>query len=346
VRFCVVSNPEFLKEGSAVVDFMNPDRIVVGADDESGFRIMRRIYRPLVRYPGQWLEMDLASAEFTKYACNAMLATRISLMNEFALLAERLGVDIEQVRTGMGSDPRIGHQALAPGCGFGGSCLPKDLRALAHTAEAAAQPLRLLQAVERVNDEQKTLLARRVIEHYGERLEGRRIAVWGLSFKPGTDDMREAPSLAIIRLLSERGANVVAHDPVAVPAARRLLDRLPGVDFAADPAAALDQADALLIVTEWREYRELDLGRLGLRMRAPLIFDGRNQFDPETMAAQGLVYRSIGRPTLSVRGAPRGDALAQEPLAQPLKLGPRTMARHREGLPVLEQPRALQAIEQ
>jgi UDPglucose 6-dehydrogenase len=295
VPFHVVSNPEFLKEGSAVADFMHPDRIVVGVDDERAAALMRSLYAPILRRTDQWVQMDVRSAELTKYACNAMLATRLSFMNELALLAERLDADIEQVRRGLGGDPRIGAQFLAPGCGYGGSCLPKDVQALQRSAQSVGLPLRVLAAVEQVNEQQKGLLAQRVIEHFGTSLEGRRIALWGLAFKPGTDDMREAPSATVIRALCARGAEVVAYDPVAMPGAKwRFLD-VPGLRFATHATDALDGADALVIVTEWPQFRRIDVHELRQRMRTPLVFDGRNVLDPARLAEQGVVYRGMGR---------------------------------------------------
>jgi len=295
VPFSVVSNPEFLREGSAVADFMQPDRVVVGAADDAAAALMQRLYAPLLRRPGQWMRMDVHSAELTKYACNAMLACRLSFMNELALLAERLDADIEHVRRGMAGDPRIGAQFLAPGCGYGGSCLPKDVRALRFSGRAASLPLALLAAVEQVNEQQKDLLAQRVIAHFGGSLQGRRIALWGLAFKPGTDDLREAPSATVIHTLSQHGAEVVAHDPVAMPQARQRFMDVPRLSFAADAATALDGADALLIVTEWPQFKAVDVHELRLRMRKPVVFDGRNLLDPAHMAAHGVAWQGIGR---------------------------------------------------
>jgi UDPglucose 6-dehydrogenase len=308
VPFSVVSNPEFLREGRAVTDFMQPDRVVVGAPDDAAAALMQRLYAPLLQRPGQWVRMDVRSAELTKYACNAMLACRLSFMNELALLAERLDADIEHVRHGMAGDPRIGAQFLAPGCGYGGSCLPKDVRALQFSAHTAGLSLALLAAVEQVNEQQKDLLAQRVIDHFGGSLQGRRIALWGLAFKPGTDDLREAPSASVIRTLSRHGAEVVAHDPVAMPQARQQFVDVPGLRFAADAAAALDGADALVIVTEWPQFKAVDARELRLRMREPLVFDGRNLLDPARMAEHGVAWQGIGR---------RGLAPAA-PVARPL----------------------------
>ncbi len=295
LRFAVASNPEFLKEGSAVDDFMQPDRVVVGADDARPIETLRRLYAPLLDHPGQWLPMATRSAEMTKYACNAMLAARVSVMNEFALLAEALQVDIEEVRKGMAGDPRIGALFLAPGCGFGGSCLPKDIRALQRTAQDHGVALPTMAAVEQTNQRQKGLLARRVIELFGGSLAGRRIALWGLAFKPGTDDLRDAPSEVLIGLLTGAGAQVVAHDPVAVPAAHRQHGHLRGLSFAVDALSAVEGADALLIATEWPEYKHADWAAVLARMATPHVFDGRNLCDPTQMAALGFSYRGIGR---------------------------------------------------
>lgn len=294
VPFNVVSNPEFLKEGAAVEDFMRPDRIVVGADDERAVHLMQALYAPFQRSREKLVIMDLRSAELSKYAANAMLATRISFMNEMALLAEKLGADIEQVRLGIGSDPRIGHHFLYAGCGYGGSCFPKDVKALLHSASQQGEPMHLLQAVEQANERQKQLLVQRVTQHFGEDLTGLRFALWGLAFKPDTDDMREAPSRVIVPELLRRGATLVAHDPVAMQEARRVFAGLP-LDYADNPMDALEGADALLVLTEWKVYRSPDFARMGALMRQALVFDGRNLFEPEAMRAQGFDYRPIGR---------------------------------------------------
>ncbi|MFN4116779.1 MAG: UDP-glucose dehydrogenase family protein, partial [Inhella sp.] len=250
VPFAVVSNPEFLKEGAAVDDFMRPDRIIVGTDDEQALLLLRALYAPFNRTHDRLMAMDLRSAEFTKYAANAMLATRISFMNELARLAERLGADIEQVRRGIGADPRIGYHFLYPGVGYGGSCFPKDVKALVRTARDVGLELQLLQAVEAVNEKQKHWLVDKVCARLGQDLAGRHFALWGLAFKPNTDDMREAPSLVIVDELLRRGATVCAHDPVAMPEARRLLGER--IAYADTPEGALAGADALLVVTEWK----------------------------------------------------------------------------------------------
>ena len=295
VDFAVVSNPEFLKEGAAVNDFMRPDRVVIGADDERAVLLMRALYSPYVRNRDRVLVMDVKSAEFTKYAANAMLATRISFMNELARVAEVVGADIELVRQGIGSDPRIGTQFLYAGCGYGGSCFPKDVKALLHSAAAAGEPMHLLNAVERTNERQKMVLVDRIALRFGENLQGRRFALWGLAFKPDTDDMREAPSRVIVAELLRRGAQVVAHDPVAMNEARRVFAGVDGLAFAATPNEALTDADALVVVTEWKAFRSPDFERVRSALRQPVVFDGRNLFDPERMRELGFEYFAIGR---------------------------------------------------
>ncbi|GAB7125703.1 UDP-glucose/GDP-mannose dehydrogenase family protein [Silvimonas sp. JCM 19000] len=293
VPFGVVSNPEFLKEGAAVDDFMRPDRIVVGAEDERAIRIMRSIYQPFQRNHERMLVMDIRSAELTKYAANAMLATRISFMNELANLAEKLGADIELVRKGIGSDPRIGYSFLYPGCGYGGSCFPKDVKALRRTASEYGMDLQVLGAVESVNDTQKERLLQKVIDRFGEDLRGRRFALWGLAFKPRTDDMREAPSLVIIDGLLSRGATVCAFDPVAMQEARHTLgDR---IDYSVSPMGTLTDADALLIVTEWKEFQCPDFERIATMLKQPVVLDGRNLYDPAMVREYGIDYDAIGR---------------------------------------------------
>jgi len=294
VPFAVVSNPEFLKEGAAVEDFMRPDRVVLGSDDAQATQILRALYAPFQRNHERLLVMDVRSAELTKYAANAMLATRISFMNELANLAERLGADIEEVRKGIGSDPRIGYQFLYAGIGYGGSCFPKDVKALIRTAEESGGALPVLEAVERVNAEQKHVLARKILKRFG-KLSGRRIAVWGLAFKPNTDDVREAPSRVLIEELVAGGASVSAYDPVAMPAAKSALADLKGVTYADSPLAALDGADALAVVTEWKEFRSPDFQAIRARLKTPAIFDGRNLYDPEEMKRAGLEYYPVGR---------------------------------------------------
>ncbi|MGE5116995.1 MAG: UDP-glucose dehydrogenase family protein [Betaproteobacteria bacterium] len=295
VPFSVVSNPEFLKEGAAVEDFMRPDRIVVGCDDERAVHLMHALYEPFQRNRDKLVVMDIRSAELTKYAANAMLATRISFMNELALLAEKLGADIEQVRRGIGRDPRIGSQFLYAGAGYGGSCFPKDVKALIRSAADAGQTLQVLAAVEAANDQQKRVLSRKIIGRFGEDLAGRRFALWGLAFKPETDDMREAPSRVVVADLLSRGAEVVAHDPVAMAEARRVFGELPGLTYAPGPMEALEGADALVVVTEWKAFRSPDFERIAQLLKQPVIFDGRNLFDPARVRAAGFEYFPIGR---------------------------------------------------
>ena len=293
--FAVVSNPEFLKEGAAIEDFMRPDRVIIGADDERAILLMRSLYAPFIRNRDRLMVMDVRSAEFTKYAANAMLATRISFMNELSQLAERVGVDIEHVRQGIGSDPRIGTQFLYPGAGYGGSCFPKDVKALVRTAADAGQQLQILSAVEAVNERQKHVLVDKIVQRFGPDLSGRRFAVWGLAFKPGTDDMREAPSRVIIAGLTARGAEVTAYDPVAIDEAKRVMSDQARLSYAPTAAAALEGADALVIVTEWKEFRSPDFDGMRRSLKQPLIFDGRNLFEPELVKQMGIEYHGIGR---------------------------------------------------
>ncbi len=295
IEFSVASNPEFLKEGSAVADFTRPDRVIVGAQDERAIMLLRALYAPFLRNRDRMLVMDVRSAEFTKYAANAMLATRISFMNELARVAERLGADIEWVRLGIGSDPRIGTHFLYPGAGYGGSCFPKDLKALARTAAEAGLPSKMLAAVEAVNAAQKMVLVDKVVARYGADLRGRRFALWGLAYKPNTDDMREAPSRVIVRALIERGAAVQAYDPVAGAEAARVFGELKGLSLVDSAAQALEGADALIIVTEWKEFRTPDLDAVREALRDHVVFDGRNLYDPALMRSLGLEYHPIGR---------------------------------------------------
>jgi len=294
-EFSVVSNPEFLKEGAAVEDFMRPDRIVVGSNDARATALLRELYAPFQRNHERILLMSVRSAELTKYAANAMLATRISFMNELANLAERLGADIEEVRQGIGSDPRIGYHFLYPGAGYGGSCFPKDVAALRRTAEEAGQRLHLLDAVHGVNESQKHVLGRKIRARFGERLEGRRFAVWGLAFKPNTDDVREAASRVLVADLLAAGATVRAYDPVAGAAARRLYANEPRVHVADSALGALEGCDALAIVTEWREFRSPDFDVVKAKLASAVIFDGRNLYDPAVVKSHGLEYHPIGR---------------------------------------------------
>lgn len=307
-EFAVVSNPEFLKEGAAVADFMRPDRIVLGLPGgELGRRareVMDRLYEPLQRNHQRTIYMDVRSAELTKYAANAMLATRISFMNELANLADAVGADIEAVRLGIGSDSRIGYDFLYAGTGYGGSCFPKDTRAILHTAREHGMELKVVQAVEQVNERQKRVLVRKIVARLGEDLSSRRFALWGLAFKPNTDDMRDAPSRVIIRELLSRGASVTAYDPVASKEAQRVLRQdladQPGwferLRFVDTPDAALPGADALVIATEWKIFRSPDFGALRSQLRQPLVFDGRNLYAPQRMRQEGIEYHAIGRP--------------------------------------------------
>ncbi len=297
IGFAVVSNPEFLKEGAAIEDFMKPDRIIVGSDDEQATLMMRALYAPFTRSHDRLMVMDVRSAEFSKYAANAMLATRISFMNELALLAEQVGADIELVRRGMGSDPRIGYQFLYAGAGYGGSCFPKDVKALVRTGREHDQPLHVLNAVEAANERQKRVLVDKVVARFGEDLSGRRFALWGLAFKPNTDDMREAPSLVVIHELSKRGAAVAAYDPVAMSEAAKLLSHVPGVSFCERAEHALANSDALIVITEWKEFRTPDFDRIKSELGQPVIFDGRNLYEPATMNALGIEHHTIGRGT-------------------------------------------------
>jgi len=295
IDFSMVSNPEFLKEGAAVEDFMRPDRIVIGTDDERATQLMRSLYAPFQRNHERLIVMDIKSAELTKYAANAMLATRISFMNELANLAELLGADIEHVRHGIGSDPRIGYQFLYPGCGYGGSCFPKDVQALQRTATEHGFDLKVLNAVETANDAQKFVLLQKIDKHFGPDLSGKRFALWGLAFKPNTDDMREAPSRVVIEGLWQRGATVTAYDPVAMHETSRIYGDDPRLKMADSPMAALEGADALIIVTEWKVFRSPDFAAIKSHLKQPVIFDGRNLYEPEVVRAAGLEYFAIGR---------------------------------------------------
>jgi len=309
--FSVVSNPEFLKEGAAVEDFMRPDRIVIGCDSgEPGMRakvLMKQLYTPFNRNHERTHWMDVRSAEFTKYAANAMLATRISFMNELANLADCVGVDIEAVRHGIGSDPRIGHHFLYAGCGYGGSCFPKDVQALERTAREYDQDLLILRAVESVNNNQKHVLEKKIVARFGENLHGHHFALWGLAFKPNTDDMRAAPSRVLLRELVTRGATISVHDPVAMMEAQRVFaldfanepEQLTRISYVKHPMDALEKADALLIVTEWKAYRSPDFAQLKSTLKNPVIFDGRNLFNPQDMVDSGIEYHGIGRSFLT-----------------------------------------------
>jgi UDPglucose 6-dehydrogenase len=292
----VCSNPEFLKEGAAVEDFMKPDRVVVGVSSDYARRVLEELYQPFVRTGNPILFMDVPSAEITKYAANAMLATRISFMNMIARLCSEVGADVSSVRQGIGTDARIGNAFLFPGCGYGGSCFPKDVKALVRTLQALHLDAGILEAVDGLNDRQKHVLLDLVKARFGTQLDGRRFAVWGLSFKPETDDMREAPSLVVVEGLLAAGATVAVHDPEALGAARHLFgDR---VEYFEQNYEALANADALLIITEWKQYRSPDFERVRTLLRSPVVFDGRNLYDPKRMAGHGFEYASIGRPTV------------------------------------------------
>ena len=295
VDFDVVSNPEFLKEGAAIADFMKPDRVVVGTDNPRTAELLKVLYDPFTRNHQRMIIMDLRSAELTKYAANAMLATKISFMNELANIAERLGADIEMVRTGIGSDQRIGYSFIYPGAGYGGSCFPKDVKALQRSARDVGHEARVLSAVEAVNDAQKHVLFAKISRFFGGNLAGRRIAVWGLAFKPNTDDLREAPSRVLLENLWAAGAAVRAYDPVAMPETRRIYGERPDLELCETAGAVLEGCDALAIVTEWQEFRSPDFGRIKTVLKQPLVFDGRNLFEPAFMARQGIRYFAIGR---------------------------------------------------
>ena len=290
-----MSNPEFLKEGAAVKDFLYPDRVVIGADNPKALEIMRELYEPFVRNGNPIIEMDIISAEMTKYAANALLATKISFMNDMANLAEKLGADIDKVRLGIGSDSRIGYSFIYPGAGYGGSCFPKDVKAIIQTGKRMGYELRVLQAVEEVNDRQKVILIPKIEKHFGTKdLSGLTFAIWGLSFKPNTDDMREAPALYMIEALHSAGAKINAHDPVAMDEARRRgLDKK--VTLFENQYEALQNADALVILTEWNQFRRPDYDLMKEKMNKPVIFDGRNIYNKERMADRGFTYYSIGR---------------------------------------------------
>ena len=291
----VASNPEFLKEGTAVEDFMRPDRIVIGTDSDFATDLLRELYAPFQRNRERLIRMDIASAELTKYAANAMLATRISFMNELANLAEKLGADIEQVRRGIGADPRIGYDFLYAGTGYGGSCFPKDLQALQRTASQAGVALRVLEAVEAANNAQKLVLVDKLVARFGSDLQGKRFALWGLAFKPNTDDMRAAPSRAVMERLWAMGASVQAFDPVAMEEARRLYGDRADLQLVNSPMDALKGADALLIVTEWKPFKSPDFALMKQLLRQPVVFDGRNLYEPARVRAAGLEYFSVGR---------------------------------------------------
>ena len=295
LEFNVASNPEFLKEGAAVDDFMKPDRIVIGTDSDHATALLRQLYAPFQRNHDRLTVMDVRSAELTKYAANAMLATRISFMNELAVLAEKLGADIEQVRHGIGSDPRIGYHFLYAGCGYGGSCFPKDVQALRRTGQENGIPLRVLDAVEEANEAQKQILVNKLTARLGTDLKGKRFAMWGLAFKPNTDDMREAPSRSMLEALWAMGASVSAYDPAAMEETRRIYGERADLLLVDSPMDALKGADALLIVTEWKVFRSPNFDTMKSLLKTPLIFDGRNLYEPQAMRDMGFDYLPIGR---------------------------------------------------
>ena len=295
LEFDVVSNPEFLKEGAALEDFMRPDRIIIGTDNPRTTELLKMLYAPFNRSHDRVISMDIRSAELTKYAANAMLATKISFMNEMANLAERLGADIEKVRVGIGSDPRIGYHFIYPGCGYGGSCFPKDVQALSQTARKQGYEPVLLNAVEQVNLRQKRLLGEKIKNHFQGQLDGKIFALWGLSFKANTDDMREAPSRVLMEQLWSAGARVQAYDPEALSEAARIYGQRPDLSLCPSPEAALHQADALVIMTEWGVFRSPDFQQIKKLLKNPVIFDGRNLYDPGYLAQEGIIYYAMGR---------------------------------------------------
>lgn len=295
LTFDVVSNPEFLKEGAAIKDFMHPDRVVIGADSEKAMKIMHDLYEPFMKNHDRFIGMDIKSAEMTKYAANAMLATKISFMNEMANICERVGADINKVRNGIGSDSRIGYSFIYPGCGYGGSCFPKDVQALAKTAKDFGYTPRILDAVEAVNYDQKHVISQKVFSRFGQNLEGKTFVVWGLAFKPETDDMREASAITIINDLTAKGAKIVAYDPKARhEAEKHYLKGNGSVSYVDDKYEALDNADAVILVTEWQEFRSPDFDEMQKRLKSAIFFDGRNQFNKERMAEIGFEYFQIG----------------------------------------------------
>ena len=295
IDFDVVSNPEFLKEGVAIQDFMKPDRVVIGTDNPRTQELMRALYEPFTRNHDRFIVMDVRSSELTKYAANAMLATKISFMNELANIAERCGADVEKVRIGIGSDPRIGYGFIYPGTGYGGSCFPKDVQALIRSARATGHEAEILNAVESVNRRQKGRLVRKMQQHFGAGLKGRTIALWGLAFKPNTDDMREAPARAVIEGLWEAGASVRVYDPVAMSEVARIYGERADLILCKSAYEAANGADALAIITEWQEFRSPDFDRLRETLRSPVIFDGRNLYDPAMVTRFGFTYYAIGR---------------------------------------------------
>ncbi|HPT73253.1 MAG TPA: UDP-glucose/GDP-mannose dehydrogenase family protein [Candidatus Cloacimonadota bacterium] len=296
IEFDVVSNPEFLKEGDAIDDFMKPDRIIIGVDNQKVAEIMKTLYAPFNLTNNRVIMMSIHSAELTKYAANSMLATKISFMNEVSQLCEKTGADVNEVRIGIGSDTRIGYKFIYPGVGYGGSCFPKDVQAMLHMSKKNGLPATLLHAVEKVNERQKHVIVEKIKKHFGEDLTNLKFAIWGLSFKPQTDDMREAPSLVIIRGLLDAGAEVIAYDPVAMDEAKKKLQDMKGVSFGNEQYQILKGADAMLLITEWHQFRYPDFNKIKSMLNQPVVFDGRNQYEPNTMREMGFTYYSIGRP--------------------------------------------------
>ena len=293
--FDVVSNPEFLKEGDAINDFMRPDRIVIGSESEKAKKLMHELYSPFARSHDKIIHISIRSAEMTKYAANAMLATKISFMNDIANLCEKLGADVKDVRHGIGSDSRIGYKFIYPGIGYGGSCFPKDVKAIIKMGKAVEVELNVLKAVEKVNENQKKVLYNKVMQHFNGNLKDKTFAIWGLSFKPKTDDMREAPSIVIINLLLEQGAKIRAYDPVAIEEAKRIFGENKNIIYTQDHYSALKDADSLLLLTEWNQFRFPNFEKIKSLLKEPLIFDGRNQYEPNEMREYGIIYYSIGR---------------------------------------------------
>ena len=299
IEFDVISNPEFLREGSAVEDCLKPARVVVGCENDRAKALMKRLYEPFLRNGNPLIQMDLISSEMTKYAANAMLATKISFMNELSRLCEKVGADIECIRSGIGTDPRIGYHFIYPGLGYGGSCFPKDVKALIKTAEESGETLSILRAVEDTNHLQRSRFFQKVEKHFNGNLRGKRFGVWGVAFKPGTDDIREAPAVELIEKLLHAGAEVYAFDPVAMHPAKEWFAKETGIHFVEHAHQALENVDGLCIATEWKQFREPNFTKMKTAMRSPVIFDGRNLYHPEEMKKQGFTYYSIGRPTLN-----------------------------------------------
>jgi UDPglucose 6-dehydrogenase len=296
IPFYIVSNPEFLKEGAAVADFMKPDRVVIGSEDKEGFKLMRTLYSPFIHNHDRLIEMDIRSAEMTKYAANAMLATKISFMNEVANICERVGADINQVRIGIGSDSRIGYSFIYPGAGYGGSCFPKDVKALKKIAEEHDYDSKLIRSVEEVNDAQKFVISEKVVKRYGENLEGKIFALWGLAFKPETDDMREAPAIYVVNELVRRGAKIQAYDPKAMYEAQEVyLKGVENITYCSSKYEALEGADAMILLTEWKEFRSPDFEELNTQLKDSVIFDGRNQYNAFNLGERGFEYHQIGK---------------------------------------------------